>query len=468
MIARGLRALLSCGSVAFALSACTATIPEGQLRCDDAARDCPPGWSCVTGFCYSTAIDAGALEDGGPFDAGDRADAGGTDGGGDAGPLDGGALDGGALDGGALDAGPPEELAQVALGDQHSCARTTRGRVFCWGANAEGQLGDDSTVRRTVATEVSTLLPPADEICAGELHSCARAAGSLWCWGSNAQGQLGVGMATARSDVPLMVVGSGASALTCGNQHTCAVIDGAVWCWGRNDSGMVGDGTRMGPRAAPTRVMGLDGAAILAIDAGGAHTCAVLADGAVRCWGYNSSGQIGDMDTPANLFAAATTPVDVDGLSDAARVAGGGAFTCALRSGGAVVCWGANGNRQLGSPGADRQVPGADVVLASSASAIATGGYHACALGPALPLTCWGRNNHGQVGTGTATPFVDPAPTAVLSVLGALRSIDAGTEHTCAAEATRVLCWGSNTSGQLGDASTTESATPVEVLGIDL
>src|SRR5690606_584683 len=152
------------------LFACTATIPEGRLQCAD-ATECPPGWSCAGGLCYSQPRDAGT----GPIDAA-------GDGGRDAGsePVDGGggARPGhaGALDAGTPDGGPPEELVGVALGDAHSCAVTSAGRVFCWGANAQGQLGDGSSARRTTAVAIEPgAMPPVSALCAGASHTCALA-----------------------------------------------------------------------------------------------------------------------------------------------------------------------------------------------------------------------------------------------------------------------------------------------------
>jgi alpha-tubulin suppressor-like RCC1 family protein len=208
----------------------------------------------------------------------------------------------------------------------------------------------------------------------------------------------------------------------------------------------------LGPRPALA-------AAVKSIAVGGAHACAVTSGGAVWCWGGNQYKQLGDGTTIDRA-----TPVSVDGLSGGVvALAAGRSFTCALTSGGAVWCWGVFGTFSpytlvLPTPVAISGLP-TDIVD------IAAGWGHACALTAAGQVWCWGKNNSGQLGDGTRTDRATPVPVNALTGIVALT---AGLGHTCALDGGggAVQCWGSNSSGQLGDGTTTDALTPVAVGGL--
>jgi alpha-tubulin suppressor-like RCC1 family protein len=182
-------------------------------------------------------------------------------------------------------------------------------------------------------------------VSSGFWHTCAvTSAGAAQCWGENEYGQLGIG-STTNSAVPVTVAGlsSGVVAVSAGGDHTCALTSaGAVVCWGLNYLGQLGDGSTT-DSAVPVKVAGLPSSAV-AISARGSHTCAVLAGGEIACWGDNGNGQLGNGATTPSAV-----PVPVLGVSSAIAVSAGGGYTCALTSTGAVVCWGDNGNGQLGN-----------------------------------------------------------------------------------------------------------------------
>src|SRR5262249_34768238 len=184
----------------------------------------------------------------------------------------------------------------------------------------------------------------ATAITAGSYHTCAlTSAGGVECWGNNRYGELGDGTRVSRA-TPVLVSGlaSGVTAIGGGNDHTCAVMsDGSVKCWGHNDSGQLGNGTRA-DRLTPVTVSGLGG--VTAIAGGDSHTCALTRSGGVECWGQNDNGQLGDGTTTGHL-----TPAAVSGLgSGVVAIGAGNAHSCALTSAGAVECWGFNGNGELG------------------------------------------------------------------------------------------------------------------------
>ena len=236
--------------------------------------------------------------------------------------------------------------------------------------------------------------------------------------------------------------------------HTCAILnDGTARCWGANSSGQLGDGTTT-DKALPTQVSGLSNA--ISITAGWDHTCALLNDGTVKCWGYNSIGQLGDGTTSNRL-----TPVSVSGITNATSVAAGGAHTCALLSDGTARCWGWNYYGQLGDgTTTDRSTP-VSVSGITNAISIVAGWDHTCALLNDGTVKCWGENNTGQLGDGTTTNRLTPV--SVSGITNAI-SVVAGGAHTCALlNDGTVKCWGRNNYGQLGDGTTTDRSTPVSV-----
>ncbi|MBS1698139.1 MAG: chromosome condensation regulator RCC1 [Actinobacteria bacterium] len=194
-----------------------------------------------------------------------------------------------------------------------------------------------------------------------------------------------------------------------------------------------------------------------AVAAGNDFSCAVTTRGAVDCWGANDAGQLGD-----GTFTARPRPVEVEGVKDAVAVAAGsGAHACALTGSGAVLCWGANDNGQLGD-GTTTTSPMAQPVkgLPAHASAITVGRSHSCALVD-RDLYCWGSNDAGELGTGDTTATSSPTRTKDLPGVVA---VAAGTGFTCAVtDRGRARCWGDNGDGQLGDGTTTPSPRPVEV-----
>ncbi len=356
-------------------------------------------------------------------------------------------------------------------GEAHTCALLSGGAVNCWGRNDRGQLGDGSTTDRHAPTAVSGLAGGAVDVAAGFAHSCARLVnGMVQCWGDNSQGQLGDG-SQSNSSSPINVVGlrAPAIALTAGFYHTCAALqDGSVACWGDNARGQLGDDSRE-DRLQPVAVQDLSDS-IAKLAAGRYHTCALAIDGDVHCWGSSSRGQLG-----TGSLDSSRTPARVATLGgDAVAIGAGEEHSCAILTNGTLRCWGSNRDRQLGegSPGLysipQLLIPNraaGNTTPIGGIAAIAVGRYHSCLLTNQRGVECWGRNSDGQLGDGSNIP--QPAPVAVVGLANGVIGLSLGAEHSCALRQNgTVLCWGSNQYGQLGDGTQEQRATPVEVSGI--
>lgn len=351
----------------------------------------------------------------------------------------------------------------LATGMHHTCVVMVAGGVKCWGANYYGQLGDNCNTHASLPLDVPGLANII-AISAGNGHTCAlNASGGVKCWGQNGSGQLGTGNTTG-SLVPVAVTGlaSGVSAISAGGAHSCALLStGAPRCWGNDAQGAVGGGGSADTRL-PVPVSGLTGG-VSALSAGGQHTCAVTTTGALKCWGDNGFGMLGD-----NSQINRPAPVDVSGAAgDHALVAAGGNHTCAILLNGSARCWGNNAHGQLGIDSIGNTPTAAGVTgLSDRARTIAAGDHHACAIIANGSIECWGKNDFGQLGDGTRQHAQKPV--AVQTTFGPFTAITAGANHTCALASTgTVHCWGANDLGQLGDGTTNVSPTPTTVQGVD-
>jgi len=362
----------------------------------------------------------------------------------------------------------------IATGEGHTCVVRASSAVSCWGYNYRGQVGDGTSLNDRLTPVTINFVPNAVAVAAGDLHSCALlAGGGVRCWGANDNRQLGDGTDIDRL-TPFTVSGlTNAVAIAGGYAHTCALLaDGTVRCWGSNGSGQLGDGTsgNFRFRSTPFPVIGITNAVAIAV--GTLHSCALLVGGSVRCWGLNSSGQLGD-GTRINF----PSPVTVSGLANAVAIAAGSGHTCALLANGGARCWGDNGFGELGDgTTTDQLSPVTDTGLTNAVAIAAIGSSGTqdptCALVADGGARCWGRNEYGQVGDGTTTTRLSPTTVTtqiftIIGTLGGTTRIATGNTHTCVVQASgRVLCWGDNSNGQLGDGTRTTRLRPQGTLPV--
>jgi alpha-tubulin suppressor-like RCC1 family protein len=301
--------------------------------------------------------------------------------------------------------------------------------VRCWGFNGSGQLGDSTTSNRLTPVVVSGLSSVID-VAAGGDHTCAlRTNGLVFCWGFNFFGQLGTGLSGvgANATVPQLVGGGTAYSITAGAAHSCWLGTDLVGrCWGANSTGQIGDDSPGVDRSTPVFVTGL---AITSMVGGGSHSCGGTETGDTVCWGRNASGQVGD-----GTAIQRNVPTGAGTSSRALGVVAGWNHTCALlesepSSSQTVGCWGENADGQVGdgTSGSDRltsvtvlrsgAIGPLPAIQLTAAIQVDAGGAHTCAVLADGTARCWGSNSAGQLGIGTVGGIRDTASATVTGLV---------------------------------------------------
>ncbi len=363
------------------------------------------------------------------------------------------------------------ERGRIAAGDAHTCAIASDDVVWCWGDNTYGQLGSSAhsslpNDRSEVPVQAAALPGGrvARQITSGRRHVCVLAQdGTVWCWGENGFGQSGDAGLVNVADPVQVPIGSPATSVAAGGNSTCAVLSThAVQCWGRNNRGQLGNGTKDSlAHPAPSDVSSIPADfTVASLDVGALHACAVNTAGDAWCWGAYDNGRLG-----TNVASDVLTPQRISSLTagTTSAISAGLAHTCAVAAT-TMHCFGVNTYGQLGSDATATPSSSSPLTVALSANAtvVVTGSEFSCALLSTQAVHCFGRNSAHQLGDGTTTSR--HSAQAVSGVTTGAVDVVAGHEHACAALANGLLmCWGANTSGQLGNNSVNNASSAVQV-----
>ncbi|MCX6378835.1 MAG: Ig-like domain repeat protein [Armatimonadetes bacterium] len=341
-------------------------------------------------------------------------------------------------------------------------AQAQVGKVWAWGDNYYGQLGDGTNTSKSSPAQVPGLSGVLQLVGGGGFSLVLKLDGTVWAWGDNYYGQLGDGTNTSRS-TPVRVSGlTNVVQVAVSAAHSLAIkSDGTVWAWGDNTSGEVGDGTGGDGtdnfnRNTPVQISGLTGAVQVA--GGWGHSLALKSNGTVWAWGANSNGQLGDGTTTNR-----NVPVQVSNshLTGVVQIAGGGIHSLALTSDGLVLAWGDNTYGQIGDGTfGERHTP--TYVSGYTYLQIAGGGGHSLALKSDGSMWTWGRNDSGQLGDGSNRNKSGPLQVAGLT--GVVHLAGGGVHSLAVQSNGSVWTWGNNTNGQLGDGTNITKYTPVQTV----
>ncbi len=355
----------------------------------------------------------------------------------------------------------PIFIDKISAGAWHSLALTSDGAVLAWGRNNYGQLGDglapnDKTIPFPVlgASGITA-------ISSGAVHSLAlKSDGTVLAWGADYNGQLGNNTSLDDKSSPVPVLGASVIiAISAGGFHSLALkSDGTVLAWGTDNYGQLGDNVTLAIQPTPVLISGLSG--IVAISAGGRHSLALKNDGTVFAWGYDFYGQLGDDAALTNI----PTPVLISGLSSVIAISAGADHSLALKSDNTVLAWGKDAFGQLGNDAALTNIPTPVAVInATGIIAISAGGESSLALKSDNTVLAWGQDDKGQLGNDTALAN-NPTPVSVSGATG-ITAISAGGFHSLARKSDgKLLAWGLDDFGQMGnDSATVNLPTPTSV-----
>ncbi len=507
-----------------ASNGCETDLRTSRAHCGGCGSFCPLGGVCLQGLCVDGLVDVSAGRD---FACAVAADGGvwcwGID--------QYGQLGDGSESGSGTSRFPPArtvvsmDAVQVASSQQHSCAATRSGEVYCWGYNWSGSIGFLGTGAVATPTRVDGVSDVV-QVDVGYDFSCARtSAGQIWCWGSDGNGQLGNGAAGGGPTPSRVSLSGTAVGFALGSRHGCAVLDTAeLWCWGYENFGELGNGAA-GPTTSPVRISGFDA---VTVDAGNTQTCAVRPSGELWCWGANESARPLGLST----FGHRDVPVHIPGVVGATDVTVEDGMICALQSDGAFLCWGT-----YPLDGTTSSTPRLVTTLGTVTRASAAG-FGLCVLDDRGGVTCVGRATpsgsgigavalpygaaevdlgvsvgssttevritrarDGHVATNGGHPILGGAaqvagryqsycaalasgevacfgaplggapymPTVPVTVagIGDAWQVSAGQTFACVLHRTgAVSCWGSNAELRLGVSSPTSTATPIPVPGV--
>ncbi|QVK16776.1 DUF5011 domain-containing protein [Mycoplasmatota bacterium] len=385
-----------------------------------------------------------------------------------------------------------ETITKVSLGDYHSSAITSEGRIFTWGANSNGQLGDGTTISRNTPTEITIGVGETiKEVSLGSNHSSAiTSEGKLYTWGWNNFGQLGDGTTANRYTPTEITIGVGETIteVSLGCFHSSAITsEGKIFTWGNNEYGQLGDGTT-DDRYTPTEItsnFNLEvGETITKVSLGYYHSSAITSEGRMFTWGRNNDSQLGD-GTTTNKSNPTEITSNFNNLGDGETITkvSLGNNSSAITSEGRIYTWGYNGYGQLGDGTTTSRNTPTEITskfnlgVGETIQELSLGCHHSSAITSEGKIFTWGRNNDSQLGDGTTTNKSTPTEITsnfndvvvekiYLPISETIQKLSLGTYHSLAITSEgRIFTWGFNDYGQLGDGTTTARNTPTEITG---
>lgn len=343
-----------------------------------------------------------------------------------------------------------KDAVGIAASDNSTCARTSDGKVYCWGVNSSGQLGQGNYFPSSSPLLVP-LAAPAIGHSSRYNNTCAVLnTGALYCWGQGNHstypggGLTGTGTTSARL-VPTLVTGmsSGVTQVSVGYMNSCAIQSGALYCWGIKEFGLLGDPATVSPSTVPVAIPSM-ASGVTKVANGQTHVCAIKS-GTLYCWGQNTNGEVGNGN-----FTLVSTPTAITTIGTVVDVWTGYFGTCAKNTSNQVYCWGNNGDNQLlETSTADINTPTLMTELAGATDVYY--GIQFCAV-LSGDLYCKGRNYFGEAGINqpTGTSIVPLSP--VVGGAGGVTAVTGSTgAHTCFIRSGQIYCMGFSGFGQHGD-----------------
>lgn len=337
--------------------------------------------------------------------------------------------------------------------------------AYGWGENANGQLGIGATPTTSTSPAALSQSFGFVQIDGANNGACAvRGDGTGWCWGLNDNGQIGDGGFTNRTQPVQVASITDFVKISSGRASSCGIRkNGEAWCWGRGTEGQLGNGTTTSFSPTPVKVSNLSD--FVDIATGYATNCGVRKNGEAWCWGTGGNGRLGNGTTTTTQ----STPVRVSNVSDFISIHGGiGYVLCGLTRSGTAYCWGQEntGNMGNGTATGDFTTPQAVQGITDFVK-IDIYNNHGCGIRRNGEAWCWGSDANGRLGNGTALTTTQETPSLVIPSTGTLRDfvdIAVGSSSSCAIDSLgAVWCWGSDTSGEIGDGSTTTGGTAIAV-----
>ena len=360
----------------------------------------------------------------------------------------------------------------LATGNSHTCAILENGSAMCWGLDNYGQLGDGGDATNLIKPTSFVSIDGGQtvaQIYARQLRTCiVLDDNSASCWGFNPDGQAGDDSTNTYKSPSVKVEfpqGKGVKSMGMGLKHTCAILeDDTLTCWGLDSHGALGNGdSDTSDKYTPQTITTPSDRKVVKVEPGETHTCILLDDGGVMCWGRDNAGQLGNGDTSDTIHAPSSNVELPEGRA-ATDLSVGNHHSCALLDNGSITCWGLNNYGQLGeNTTTNRRIPVyAHLPTGSPAVSVSVGPHSSCAILENSSVYCWGHNHYGRLGIGV-TGGIYQLP---MFVEGATNVVDLSLDydHTCAlSENGSISCWGRSKYGPLGIGPSGDINTPQPV-----